>query len=135
MLEGIVEQNDIEFAVVLDEFFYSVTAVLVDGDGYVGEFLFHLVGLVANHPHGRIGVGNDEFLAFAFISTAQHCHFEGVLQHIDQILHMGCLACSANSDVANGDDGDLESARLQRPCLEQQVAQLDAQSVAPAQRQ
>jgi len=112
VLEGVVKQDDVQLLVLFCQLVDAVASLPVNGDGDVGELLFHLERLVTNLCFRHLAVGYDEAFAFAFVSPAEYGHPELVLQHADQILHMRSLARTAYGDVAYRDDRHLERTAL-----------------------
>ena len=69
MLESVVKQYGIQLFVVVYQHVYAVATVFVDSNGHRTEFLFHLVGLVANLLHSGVWLCNDESLALTFVTA------------------------------------------------------------------
>ena len=115
MLEGVVEQDDIEFGILFCQHVNTMTAFPVDSNGDTREFLLHLIGFVAYFGHSGLFVGLDKSPALALVAPAEHSDMELVLQQTYQILYMWRLARAANSDIAYADDRYLEGTRLQHP--------------------
>ena len=136
VLEGVVEQYDIDclIGLVLSEPVDAAGALAVDSNGDVGELLLHLIRLIADHAHGRLGIGEHKSVALTFIAATEHSHVGLVFQQSYQILYMGCLASATDGDVANGDDGYGKRPALQDTHLKEHVPEADAQTVKPAQR-
>ena len=76
VLEGVVEQNDVQIVVVGSQPVDAVAAVAVDGNGHVGVFLLHLERFVADVGHGGAFAGCQEAFALSFVSSAEYCHVE-----------------------------------------------------------
>ena len=72
MLEGIVEQDDVETAVLFGQYLYAVHAFHVHRYDGVGILPLHLERLVANVAHGAVLVGDDESLRLSLIAPAEH---------------------------------------------------------------
>jgi len=101
VLEGIVEQDDVKVLVIVCQQVNAPTAVLVDGYRYLREFLLHLIRLVTDFRHGRLGRGQHKALALALIAATEYGHTELVFQQSDEVLYMWRLSRSANGDIAN----------------------------------
>ena len=100
VLEGIVEQDDIQLLVEFHELVDGMTAVFIDRHRNILELLLHLVGLVANLGHGDVGSGDAKTLALALVSPTEYGHAELVFQQLGEIFDMGCLARASDGDVA-----------------------------------
>ena len=127
VLESIVEQYhiDIQTALVGCQVVDTTGALPIDSHGDTWELLLHLIGLVANHLHGGILVGQHEALALSLIATTEHGHVHMVLQQADEVLYMRGLSSTAHRDVTHRDDRRTERAALQDSHLEQQIPDAD----------
>ena len=136
VLEGVVEEDDIDIgvlAVVLGQTADAIGAAMVDGDSHLRELLLHLERFVADVAHLRGVVGDDKTAGLALVATTQHGKAQVILQQAYEVFHVGRLAGAANGDVADGDDGRLERAALPQPRVKEEIADVDAQAVEPAQ--
>jgi len=137
VLEGIVEEDDVDIlaCLAIDEFLDTACTVTVDGQRDIRKLLQHLIGFVADLPHGGILIGQHEAMSLAFIAPTEDGYVHVILQQADEILHVRRLACTAYSDVAYGDDGHAERATLQDSHLEEQVPEAYAYAVKPTEWQ
>ena len=133
MLEGVVEQDDVQLLVIGGELLDASGSLLVDGHGDVGEFAEHLVGLVAYVRGLHALFGLEDPPGLALVAPAEHGHAELVFQQTGQILHVRCLSRSADSNVAYRYDRHRESPALEYAHLEAEVSQPHGHTVEPAQ--
>ena len=98
------------------------------------EFLEYLERLVANVAHGGVLLCQYETVALTFVAPAEHGYIRLVFQQMNEVFHMGCLACAADGDIANGDDGHLIGVALQDAHLEEHIPESHSQAVEPTQR-
>ena len=80
VLEGIVQQDDVDVLVVLHQRVNAMTAVLVNCYDDIRIFLLHLEGLVTNLRHRSLCCGLYETAALALIASTEHSCAEGVFQ-------------------------------------------------------
>ena len=135
VLEGVVQEYDIDILVILHQRIDAMTAVLVDSHDDIAELLLHLVRFVANLWHRGLCRSLYETSALTLVAATEHGGVEGVFQQADEILHMGCLATAPNGDVAYCNDRDVESTTLQHTDVEERVPEIGNDAIEPAQRQ
>jgi len=137
VLEGVIEQNNVCLfrLVVMNQVIDTACTFAINGYRHLRIFLLDLIGLVANHLH--LGVRRSQHIpaAFTFVASAKHSDVEQVFQQSDEVFHMGGLSCAANGDIANGDNGYSVGLALQDIHIKEQVPELHAQAVQPAQWQ
>ena len=126
MLEGIVEEDDVELLVVGRQLLDAPDPLLVDSYADVGELLLHLERLVTNLALGHLFRGQQVSVGLALIAPAEYSHMELVLQQSDEVFHMGRLASAPDSDVTDGDDGHLEILTFQDSHVETEIPESDA---------
>ena len=80
VLEGIVQQDDVDVLVVLHQRVNAMTAVLVNCYDDIRIFLLHLEGFVTNLWHRSLCCGLYETAALALIASTEHSCAEGVFQ-------------------------------------------------------
>ena len=110
VLEGIVKYYHLCVArgIVAGKAVHAVTSVCINGNVCIGEFLMHLVRLVAYLRHGGVGCCQVVAVRLAFVATAEHCHLELLVQQFYKILGVRGLARASHSDVAYGNNGNVE---------------------------
>ena len=135
MLEGIVQQNDIQPFVKCCQLVYSVTAILVDCHLHIWILLLHLIRLVADIEHRRVSPSQYKAFALSLVAATQHGNTELVLECLYQIFDMGCLARTSYRDVTYRNDRNIKGTALQYTDVEHRVPKVDAYAIEPAQRQ
>ena len=137
VLESVVEQDDINVFDVFPagQLVDAVCAFPIHGHRDIGELGLHLVGFVTDAPDRRLLSGQYKSVALAFVAPAQYRHLRPVFQKPYEVFHVGCLAGTADGDVADRDDRNGKRPALQDTHVEEQVPETDAQPVEPAQRQ
>ena len=135
VLEGIVEQHDVDATVDPYERLDAMHALLVDRHDGLGEFQLHLHRLVSNVACRRTRPGQHEALRLALIAPAEYGHLGLMLQQLDEILDMRGLTSAAHGDVAHRDDGHAEVAALHDSHVKEEIPDAHTQPVEPAQRQ
>ena len=108
VLEGIVEQNDVEVGQQLFQLLDAPAPVGIDGNGNVGEFPLDLVRLVADVTGGRLRIGQDEPPALALVAPAEHGHPVFGLQQFNQVFDVRGLAGTAYRQITHRDDRNVE---------------------------
>lgn len=138
MLEGIVEQDDIDitvFRIAIGEFKDALYSLFIYSHGDIWEFMLHLERFVSDVVHVCVLVGNDEAVALPLIAAAEDGHFHLLLQEkAYEVLHVWGLASAPHRDVSYCNDWSLECATLPQFHIEEEIAEADTDTVEPAQR-
>ena len=138
VLEGVVEQNDIDVILCLafGKLADAMTAVAVNSHRDIVAILaLHLQRFVTHGSCRRLVVGNDEASCVTLVATTENSHLHLVFQQTYQVFHMRSLAGAAHSDVAHRDDRHVKTLALQYADLKQHIAELHSQAVKPAERE
>jgi len=124
VLVGIVEQDDVDVArgLVGAQALDAAPPVVVDGHVGRGELLLHLPRFVADFLHGALRPGQYVATRLTLVAAAEYSHAVGLAQQAQQVLRVRCLSRSADAQVADADDGDVVTVRLQYVQVEQGVA-------------
>ena len=113
----------------------ALATVAVDGHIGIGKLPLHLVRLIADLVHGRVGLGQHIATALPLVASGEHAHLHPLLEQPDEILHVRGLARATYGDIAHGDDRYVKSLLAKHAKLKQLVAKTHSQTIDPAQRQ
>ena len=131
VLEGVVQNDEVDFGMGFAQPFDPFDAPFADGDGNVGVLEFDLFGFVADFLEGAGHCGEQEAFGLPFVAAREDGDAELAGEQLDEEFGVGGLAGAADGDVPHADDGDVEFAALQHAPVEQPVADVDHAAVEP----
>ena len=103
VLERIVQYHHIHIRSHRLYLVYAAYTVLTYSHTHIRELQVQLHRLVAYRLGGRLGISHHKSLGRTLVTTRQHSHLILLAQQVDQVLHMGSLACASHGDVTHTD--------------------------------
>ena len=134
VLECIIQNNQVHFGVRLPQAPDPFDPALADGHRNLRIFQLDLFGFVTDRPERRADIRKHEPARFAFVSARKHRYVIARCEIFDQVFRDGSLAGTADSEISDAYNRDIELFAPENLQVEKLVPDPDDQSVYPSQR-